>query len=161
MQAEKQAAAIQLENGLLNANHYKVYKVVDGDTFWVKNRKQQQIKVRLIGIDAPETRNAFYKKKHPLGDFCKDYLTKLLADQTVRLAFDVDSLDRYGRTLAYAYLDDGLFINEEMIRKGYAIVMTVSPNVQFAEQFHRSQVKAREEKLGLWQRYSTEDELKF
>lgn len=126
-----------------------VYKVVDGDTFWVKNRHGNKVKIRLIGIDAPEDRNAFHKKKHPFGILSKRYLDSLILNKNIRLEYDVDSLDRYGRTLAYAYLND-LFINENMIKNGYALLMTVPPNVRFAPQFVEGQNYARSNRLGLW-----------
>ena len=126
-----------------------VYKVVDGDTFWVRNRKGNKVKIRLIGIDAPEDRNAFHKKKHPFGIVSKRYLDSLILDKNIRLEYDVDSLDRYGRTLAYAYLQD-VFINENMIKNGYALLMTVPPNVKYASQFVEGLNHARLNRLGLW-----------
>jgi len=127
----------------------RVYKVVDGDTFWVRNRQGNKVKIRLIGIDAPEDRNAFHKKKHPFGIVSKRYLDSLILDKNIRLEYDVDSLDRYGRTLAYAYLHD-VFINENMIKNGYALLMTVPPNVRYASQFVEGQNHARLNRLGLW-----------
>jgi len=161
LQAEKLSNAREIDRQPKSQNLYHVYKVIDGDTFWVKDDNHQQIKIRLIGIDAPETRNAFYKKKHPLGKVGKEYLIKLIGGKEIRLDFDVDSLDRYGRTLAYAYSSTGLFINEELVRNGYAIIMTVPPNVQFVEEFYEAQKLARKERLGLWESNLSEDEIKF
>ena len=127
----------------------RVFKVVDGDTFWIKNRAGKNVKIRLIGIDAPEDRNAFHKKKHPFGITSKRYLDSLFLHKEIRLEYDVDSLDRYGRTLAYAYLND-TFINAELIKNGYALLMTVSPNVRYQSQFVEGQSYARSNRLGLW-----------
>ncbi|MGB3062935.1 thermonuclease family protein [Sphingobacterium thalpophilum] len=126
-----------------------VYKVIDGDTFWIKNHQGINIKIRLIGIDAPEDRNAFHKKKHPFGKTSKRYLDSLILHKQIRLEYDVDSLDRYGRTLAYAYLDD-IFINAAMIKNGFALLMTVPPNVRYQSQLVVSQKHAKENHLGLW-----------
>ena len=126
-----------------------VYKVVDGDTFWIKNGAGKNVKIRLIGIDAPEERNAFHKKKHPFGIMSKRYLDSMILHKEIRLEYDVDSLDRYGRTLAYAYLNDR-FINAELIKNGYALLMTVPPNVRYESQFVAGQSYARSNRLGLW-----------
>ncbi|TJZ63534.1 thermonuclease family protein [Sphingobacterium olei] len=130
---------------------FQVDKIVDGDTFWVFNHAGQKLKVRLIGIDAPETRNVFKKKKHAFGLASKNYLDNILKQNPyIKLTFDVDSLDQYGRTLAYAYLSDGSMINEQLIRNGYAVLMTVSPNIRFEKIFYESQMAARKNKRGIW-----------
>lgn len=128
----------------------KVTKVVDGDTFWADDGSEKGVKVRLIGVDAPESRNVFKKKKGFYGEEAKAYLTNLFHHQKVRLEFDVDTLDRYGRTLAYAYLPDGTFVNADLVKNGYAMVMTVPPNVKHVEEFVELQKEARENKRGLW-----------
>lgn len=130
---------------------FKVDKLIDGDTFWVMNSRREHLKIRLFGIDAPETRTVFKKKKHPFGMTSKLYLDSiLLANPYVKLNFDVDSLDQYGRTLAYVYLNDGTFVNEIMVKNGYAVLMTVPPNVKYQEILYKAQVEARERKLGIW-----------
>lgn len=130
---------------------YKVDSFVDGDTFWVFNKNDQRVKIRLIGIDAPEVKTVFNKKKHPFGQVSKQYVDSLLTvNPYLKLTFDVDSLDQYGRTLAYVYFNDGTFLNEHLIRNGYATLMTISPNVQFEDLFYEAQSYARENKLGIW-----------
>jgi micrococcal nuclease len=106
--------------------------------------------VRLIGINAPESRNTGRTQVEYFGREAKGYLTKMIAGKSVRLVYDVGRLDRYGRTLAYAYLQDGTFINAEMIRQGYAQVMTIPPNVRYADLFVRLQAEARNNRRGLW-----------
>ena len=128
----------------------KVTKVVDGDTFWVDEGSEKGIKIRLIGVDAPESRNVFKKKKSYYGDEAKTYLSNMFEEQSVRLEYDVDSLDRYGRTLAYVYLTDGTFVNAALVKNGYAMVMTVPPNVKYADEFVKLQQEARENNRGLW-----------
>lgn len=131
---------------------YPVTKVVDGDTFWVDNGTSKGIKIRLTGIDAPESQKRWKKEEGYYGKESKAYLTKLLKDKKVRLETDIDSLDRYGRTLSYVYLEDDTFVNAIMVKQGYALIMTVPPNVRYSELFHKFQVEARENNRGLWNR---------
>ncbi|HCS21062.1 MAG TPA: nuclease [Bacteroidetes bacterium] len=129
---------------------YPVSKVIDGDTFWIQDGSEKGKKVRLIGIDAPETRRTKKKEVGYYGKEAKEYVKTRLSGQKVRLEYDVDQIDHYGRLLAYVYLEDGTFLNEELLRLGYAVVMTVPPNVKFADQFIEIQREAREAKRGLW-----------
>lgn len=133
-------------------DYYAVTRVVDGDTFWVDDGSEKGLKVRLIGVDAPETRRSARKEIGYYGEESKEYLTRLLLDNEVRLEYDVDRKDRYGRALAYAYLPDGTFVNETLIKQGYATVLTVPPNVQYADAFVRYQQQARKKGRGLWSR---------
>lgn len=143
-------ALFQEEQSILK-DTYKVTKVIDGDTFWVIDSSKTEMKVRLIGIDAPESRNVFRKKKEYYGIESKQYLTKLIADQNIKLEFDVDSLDQYGRTLAYAYLMEGEFLNEKLVKTGNATILTITPNVKYEAKFIEAQRYARENQIGLWQ----------
>lgn len=134
-----------------NPRIFKVDKFVDGDTFWVLNHNNQRVKIRLIGIDAPETKNVFNKKKHPFGAESKRYVDSILTiNPFLKLDFDVDSLDQYGRTLAYVYLNNGVFLNEHLVRTGNATIMTVAPNVKHEDLFYKAQIYAREKNLGMW-----------
>jgi micrococcal nuclease len=132
------------------AGYYSVIKVVDGDTFWVDDGSPKGMKIRVIGVDAPESRNAFKKVVGYFGKEAKHYMTSLIGGKYVRLEYDVDRLDQYQRTLAYVYLEDGTFINAELVKNGYAMVMTVPPNVKYADEFLRLQQEARENNRGLW-----------
>ncbi|MFW6248535.1 MAG: thermonuclease family protein, partial [Bacteroidota bacterium] len=84
------------------------------------------------------------------GKEASDFVKKMLEGKKVKLEYDVQEKDRYGRTLAYVYLEDGTFLNAELVRQGYAQVMTIPPNVKFSELFLDLQKKAREGELGLW-----------
>lgn len=129
---------------------YPVTRIVDGDTFWVDDGSEKGIKVRLTGVDAPETRNSRNKVKAAFGDESTRYLTGLITGKRVRLEYDIDTLDQYGRTLAYVYLEDGTFVNANMLKEGYAMVLTVPPNVKYTEEFVKLARKARERNRGLW-----------
>lgn len=133
-------------------SYYAVTKVVDGDTFWVADGSAKGLKVRLIGVDAPESRKTGRKEVEYFGRESAEFLTRLLSNRKVRLVHDVGKKDRYGRTLAYVYLEDGTFVNTELIRRGYAQVLTVPPNVRHADEFVRLQAEARRNRRGLWSR---------
>jgi micrococcal nuclease len=133
-----------------SSEYLAVTKVIDGDTFWANNDTKDVVKVRLIGVDAPESNNVFKKKIGYYGKEAKAYLTKMLSGKNVKLVCDVDSLDQYGRTLAYVYLEDGTFVNADLMRNGYAMLMTIPPNVKFADEFLKLQKEARENNRGLW-----------
>lgn len=126
-----------------------VTKVIDGDTFWVDNGTES-FKVRFIGIDAPETRNSRWKKKGYYAFESKEYVRSKTEHQWVRLKFDVQTMDRYKRRLAYIYLEDGTFLNASLVEQGYAVVDTYPPNVKYVEQFIDLQKQARNAKQGLW-----------
>lgn len=69
----------------------------------------------------------------------------------VRLEFDVERRDRYDRLLAYVRrVSDGMFVNAELVRSGYAQTMTIPPNVRYADRFLQLQREARREGRGLW-----------
>jgi len=128
----------------------EVSKFVDGDTFWITNSRGQQEKIRLIGVDAPESRRTGRKEIGFYGKEASAYVQKILEGKKIRLEYDVGKYDRYKRTLAYVYLQDGTFLNAHLIENGYAMVMTVPPNVKYAELFVRLQKEARAKKKGLW-----------
>src|SRR5690606_13818459 len=107
-------------------------------------------KIRLIGIDTPETRNSANKKIGYFGKEATQFMISLVANKKVKLEYDVNRFDRYQRTLAYVYLEDGTFVNAEMVKNGYAMVMTIPPNVKFADKFVQLEREARESKKGLW-----------
>ena len=127
----------------------KVVSVVDGDTIQVCCIGWKREKVRYIGVNTPET-------KHPtrgveyFGKEASEANRKLVDGKTIRLEFDVQQYDKYGRTLAYIYLEDGTFVNAWLVENGYAMVMTVPPNVKHHELFLRLQREAREARRGLW-----------
>lgn len=127
----------------------EVKRVVDGDTFWVKDGTEKGAKIRLIGVDTPETVHP-RKPVEYYGREASDFVKSKLKGKKVRLEFDVTEKDRYGRYLAYVYLEDGTFLNAYLVENGYAKVMTVPPNVKYADEFVALARKAREAKKGLW-----------
>ena len=92
------------------AGFLDVTKVVDGDTFWVADGSEKGLKIRLIGVNTPETVHP-QKPVEYYGREASDYVKSILTGSKVKLQFDVNRTDRYGRTLAYVYLKDGTFLN--------------------------------------------------
>ncbi len=127
----------------------KVVRVVDGDTIQVCCIGWKREKVRYIGVDTPETHHPM-RGVEPYGMEAAEANRKLVDGKTVRLEFDVQQFDKYGRTLAYVYLEDGTFVNAWLVENGYAMVMTVPPNVKHQELFLKLQREAREAGRGLW-----------
>ena len=124
-----------------------VQRVVDGDTF-IALEGTRRFRVRLIGVDTPET----VKPGAPIGCFGPEasaYAKRVLTGRQVRLVYDVDRYDRYGRTLAYVFVGK-TFFNLDLVQHGYAVVETVPPDVAHVEDFVAAQRVARASHLGHW-----------
>lgn len=118
----------------------EVQRIIDGDTFVCADGAR----VRLIGIDTPELSQA------PFGERAGRALAELMpVGSTVLLERDVELNDRFNRRLAYVWRN-GVFVNREMLGRGWAILLTFPPNVRYVEQFQDAQRRAREAQLGLW-----------
>jgi len=126
-----------------------VERVVDGDTIHVRIGARVE-KVRYIGVNTPEVHHPT-KGEEPGGREAAEVNRRLVEGQAVRLELDVQERDRYGRLLAYVWIGD-LMINAELVRLGYAQVMTIPPNVRYQEVFLKLQREAREAGRGLWRR---------
>lgn len=145
-ESEKEAADTDEELPTLTET-LPVVSVVDGDTIKVSiNGKTES--VRLIGVDTPETVHPT-KGVQPYGPEASAYTKQRLTGQQVRLEFDAEQRDKYGRLLAYVWLGDEMF-NATLLREGYAQLMTVPPNVKYVDQFTALQQEAREAGRGLW-----------
>lgn len=130
----------------------RVTAVVDGDTIKVRLDGGADERVRYIGIDTPES----VKPGTPVECFAKRASAenaRLLAagDDRVRLRFDAERRDRYGRLLAYVYrTSDGVLVNGELVRGGYAGTLEIAPNLALAKRFSGLQREARAAGRGLW-----------
>jgi len=124
-----------------------VVRVVDGDTIHVKVWERVE-KVRYIGVNTPETHHPT-RGEEPGGREAAEMNRRLVVGQRVRLELDVRARDRHGRLLAYVWVGD-LMVNAELVRLGYAQVMTVPPNVKHQELFVKLQREARDAGRGLW-----------
>jgi len=127
-----------------------VERVVDGDTLLLQSGER----VRLIGVDTPEIKHP----KKPVEYFGKEasaFTRRMVAGKRVRLEFDQANAvrahkDRYGRTLAYVFLEEGTLLNAEIIKQGYGHAYTQFPFSRM-EEFRRLEREARQEERGLWQ----------
>jgi micrococcal nuclease len=127
----------------------RVVRVVDGDTIRVALPSGEEA-VRYIGVDTPES----VRPGSPVECFARRasaFNERLVAGERVRLVRDVEARDRYGRLLAYVYrARDGLFVNAELVRRGYATATTFPPNVAHARELRRLANRARVSGRGLW-----------
>lgn len=133
-------------------NRVKVLKVVDGDTIEVLINGEKK-NIRFIGIDTPET----VDPRRPVGCFGKeasDENKRLLEGKVVILEKDISETDKYNRLLRYVYLplDDGtlLFVNDYLVRQGFAQASTYPPDVRESDRFLKAQAEARDNNRGLW-----------
>ncbi|MCK9572905.1 MAG: thermonuclease family protein [Candidatus Omnitrophica bacterium] len=136
-------------------SHIKVTHVIDGDTVKLADGKT----LRYIGIDTPETRikqgGNFMYQPQPFAIEAKKLNEKLVLGKTVKIEFDVEKTDKYKRLLGYCFLEDGTFVNNELLKQGLAVIYTHPPNIKFSDTFFTAQQKARKEKKGLWGAYET------
>ncbi len=166
------------------AQTYTVERIVDGDTLKLTSGDR----IRMIGIDTPESRDNAKAERDSkrsgqdiktiikMGNEAKNFLKSLgLEGKEVYLEFDVQQRDKYGRLLAYVFVDTGIkrgdpldfkfnsdyyfdyfnnrwmhFINASIVKAGYAQPMTIPPNVKYADLFRKLYKNAREKKRGLW-----------
>jgi micrococcal nuclease len=148
-------AAAPPVTGAVEANAV-VDHIVDGDTIDVLIDGDVE-RVRLIGIDTPEVaREAFADRSAQVaecfGDEASAFTASLLAEgDAVRLERDVVPRDDFGRLLAYVYrASDGVFVNYEIVRQGYAQPLTIPPNVTFSELMVQAARDAEADDAGLW-----------
>jgi len=129
-----------------------IERVVDGDTVEITQAGKKE-KVRLIGIDTPETK----KPNKPVmfyGKEAYEYTKKRLEKKTVQLEWDVEERDQYKRLLAYVWIGDELF-NRTLVQEGYARIYTFPPNVKYAAELKKDQETARKKGKGLWEDYDS------
>ena len=141
-----------------------VTRVVDGDTLKVRYWGKEE-SIRLIGIDTPESRINKKAKRDAkrsgqdiktitsMGKRATEYVERLVkTGDLITIEFDAQERDRYGRLLGYVYLSNGKMLNEEIVKAGYATVMTIPPNVKYQDRFLEAYQEARERKRGLWEK---------
>lgn len=135
-----------------------IIRVVDGDTYCidlddVKGDEEKGTKVRIIGVDTPESvAPETYRKDNSeqgktVSDVVKD---KLQVGDVVLVEYDVQKIDSYGRILAYVYTSDGVMVQDWLLSEGLANIATYPPNVKYSEHFLGLAHNAWENKVGLW-----------
>jgi len=124
---------------------HRLVRVVDGDTLIFR----PDATVRLIGVDTPET----VRPEHPVEPFGPEataFTREFLAGGEARLSFDRERVDRFGRFLAYVWVDERM-LNEELLRAGLA---RFEPQFSYSQankdRFRRAQLQAKREHLGIW-----------
>jgi micrococcal nuclease len=124
---------------------YVIERVVDGDTLVLVGGER----VRLIGVDTPETVHP-RRPVEPLGPEASQFTKQMVEGKAVRLEFDKERRDRYGRLLAYVYVD-GVMLNEELIRAGFSAAQLQYPYSNAMKRlFQNAEAEAREARRGLW-----------
>lgn len=127
--------------------YYYCSYVIDGDTIIVIIDGKKE-KVRLIGVDTPET-DSPYTKEEPFGREASAFTKRITEGKTVRLEYGRQRRGKYGRILAYVYLEDGTFLNAELIKQGYGTLFRKFP-FKYRDEFKQYELEARENKKGLW-----------
>ena len=131
---------------------FNVKWVNDGDTVVLADGRN----VRYIGINAPEIDHGI-QKAEPYGYKAKNYNNKMVLSKMIRLEFDKERYDQYGRLLAYIFLKDGKFVNKAMIEQGYAYLLPRRPNVRYNKVLLQSQRNAMSAKQGIWRNWKEKE----
>lgn len=140
-----------------HSDEISVLRVIDGDTILVAISNREE-RVRFIGIDTPESVHPDALRNSEAGKLASEYLKSRVGNRKVKLEFDVQERDHYGRLLAYVYLDDKM-LNEELLEKGYAVTNTVPPNVKYQKHFSTLQKNAQQNNVGFWKEMGPLEEL--
>lgn len=133
--------------GDVRAEWANVRQVIDGDTIILENNQH----VRLIGVDTPEIKSEYNPREEYYARQAKRFVTQVIEGRKVFLEGDDAQapLDKYGRRLAYVYLEDQTLLNRELIRQGYAEAIYFFP-YKFKEEFLTLEKQAKKERLGMW-----------
>jgi micrococcal nuclease len=140
---------IALPGTVLANGFVLVQKVIDGDTIVLADGKR----VRYIGINSPELGGPAER----FGPEARDFNRKLVDREKVRLEFDRERHDQYGRVLAYVFLPDGTFVNAELVRSGNAYCVFRRPNTKYDALLLELQREAMASKAGMWEAYPNEE----
>ena len=121
--------------------------ISDGDTIILKSGER----VRYNGINTPEIAHRKYgRNAEPYGNAAKQFNLKLVKGKDVRLEFDREKRDRYGRLLAYVFLRDGIFVNAAMVENGMAYFLPGTVNDKYSRRLLAAQKKAISARRGMW-----------
>ena len=139
--------------GLCAKEWVRVKWINDGDTVILTDNRC----IRYIGINTPEIDHGV-KKAEPFGYKAKLFNRSLVFKKKVRLEFDKERYDQYGRSLAYAFLQDGIFINEIILEQGYGFFLPRNPNNRYQSVLLKAQRKAMSGKKGIWYNWKEKGE---
>jgi endonuclease YncB( thermonuclease family) len=133
---------------------HTVQWVNDGDTIVLTTRQR----VRYIGINAPEIDHED-QKAQPHGYQARSFNQDLVKSGRIRLEFDTERYDRYGRVLAYIFLEDGTFLNARLLQAGWAFYLYRKPNLKYNKILLKAQQDAMELKNGLWRNWKEKEKV--
>lgn len=140
----------------VNLVQCELSSIVDGDTIWVI-KDGKRTKVRFIGIDTPESVHADTTKNNEYGEAASDFTKSVLKDiDSVYLEYDVEPQDKYGRELAYVWLNpdtsdfDNNCVNALIISNGYAMAKTYAPNTKYDDKLIDLCKTSIDNNIGLW-----------
>jgi micrococcal nuclease len=128
---------------------FTVKWVNDGDTIVLTNGKR----VRYIGINSPEIDHD-KQRAQPFGYAARALNQQMVLNQKIRLEYDRERQDRYGRLLAYIFLPNGIFLNEHLLQRGYAYLLYRKPNLKYHQRLLKAQREAMKAGNGLWKNWS-------
>jgi micrococcal nuclease len=138
------------ENSQVLNGPYAVKRIVDGDTIVVTIDGIDE-KIRMIGVDTPESVHVDESKNTDTGKIASEYTVSQLTGKYVYLEYDEDKYDNYNRILAYVYTaDDGEMYNLHLIEAGMAKTMTIEPNTKYEMTFSEAEKTANENDVGFW-----------
>ena len=116
-----------------DSRSYEVIRAIDGDTLLI-SLDGQNIAVRLIGVDAPESVHPETEKNTPEGELASQWMKRFIQGKRVTLEYDQELKDHYGRTLAYVYVD-GMLLEDILLTAGMARTLTMEPNTRYQYNF--------------------------
>ena len=122
------------------ATYSKVTRVIDGDTIVIETGEH----IRYIGMNTPEV-----ESEECYASEAGEINKILVLGKVVKLEKDVSETDKYGRLLRFVYVGD-TFVDDYLVRKGFAKVMTVPPDIKYKDEFQMSEEYAKQNRLGLW-----------
>ncbi len=127
---------------------YEVIRAIDGDTLLI-SVSGQEVSVRMIGIDAPESVHPEEEKNTPEGEYAAQWMKNYISGKRVTLEYDQELTDRYGRTLAYVYVE-GILLEDILLTMGLAKTLTMEPNTRYQHHFEQLEKEARNGGSGFW-----------
>jgi len=134
---------------VLYAGQYGVIRVVDGDTIII-NYKGKPERVRLLRVNTPESAHPDKKQNIPMGKIASDFTKKRLEGKYVDLEFEGSFRGRYGRLLAYVFVD-AINFNLELVGRGLSPYYTkYGPSRKYDKEFREAERYARKHKLNIW-----------
>ena len=120
----------------------------DGDTVKLADGRS----VRYIGVNTPEIQHE-RNTAEPFGLAARARNIELVQSKTVRLEFDIERFDDYGRTLAYVFLPDGSMVNEKLLQSGMAHCLYKMPNIKYEDRLLKAQRAAMQDRRGMWREW--------